>query len=196
VGVVTLTGLKMPLSVEPKARDARYLASVTPHPGFDEGAEIELATAGGDVGAFKLRGRGIAALEEEGAAPTVASGQAALVTWRPGAAHPSVRVVITLDVSHHGNSRQWLTCDAPDTGSFEIPAALVTELLELGLGGYPTVTLSRETADSTTVAPGCVELKVASEVTRPVVIPGVMSCDVDEDCPGKRCLINRICGSP
>jgi hypothetical protein len=82
-----------------------------------------------------------------------------------------------------------------DTGSFEIPEPLVTALVDDGLSGFPTVVIVRSSVDSASIDPGCVELRVKSEVTLPVEIPGLTSCDGDEDCtPPETCQSDLTCG--
>jgi hypothetical protein len=45
------------------------------------------------------------------------------------------------------------------------------------------VTVTRRTADSTTLSPGCAELTVEASVVRPIQITGHTPCMRDADCP-------------
>jgi hypothetical protein len=104
------------------------------------------------------------------------------------------RVQIKLDISHHGGSTGMITCDVADTGTLDIGASLVTQLINLGVAGYPRISLSRVSTGSAAIAPGVVTLQVISTVVRDVVIPGYTSCNTSADCPtGKTCLPSSLC---
>jgi hypothetical protein len=77
----------------------------------------------------------------------------------------------------------------PDTGSFEIPEALITGLFEFGLSGFPAIVLTRRSADSVETDLGCVELVAATSVRVPVDVPGLTSCTAAApQCPdGQTC---------
>ncbi|HEY3668695.1 MAG TPA: hypothetical protein VGL19_22010, partial [Polyangiaceae bacterium] len=78
--------------------------------------------------------------------------------------------------------------------SLLIPATLVTSLIELGVAGFPSVSLARTSSGSAAIAPGQVTLQVVSEVTRVLVVAGVQSCMADTDCPsGKTCQQDETC---
>lgn len=87
-----------------------------------------------------------------------------------------------------------VTCQVPDTGSTEIPEPLVTELIALGVAGYPTVSLTRVTSDSASISAGRVDLLVMSQMSLQVQIPGLISCSEQEPCPdGQECTPARKC---
>ena len=74
-------------------------------------------------------------------------------------------------------------CDLPDTGSGEFPAAIVHALIMNGTSGFPTISVTRRVADSTTADPGCVDFTVTAFIERPVTIDGITSCNCNEpDC--------------
>jgi hypothetical protein len=101
---------------------------------------------------------------------------------------------VSIDISHHGGIKGIIECDAEDTGSLELSAALLTELLNLGVAGFPTIHISRRFVGSTTIAPGRVELAVVSDVLIPVEIPGLTSCNDDSSCPnGQTCQADETC---
>jgi hypothetical protein len=196
VGVVSVTGLNGALSMEPNATGSYTNPAMPalPHPGFDEGAAIELTAEGGDLEAFTLRGEGVAALSvaEE---PIVASmGQPLTLSWEPGAASDAVRLAVKIEFNRHGGTPSWIECDMDDTGSFEVPASIVDALLSLEVSGWPTVTFTRRSVDSVELSVGCVELQVFSQVVRELEIEGVQSCDDDHPCPNDaECPVNLIC---
>ena len=196
VGLVTVTGLKDDVEME-ALPPANYYTNrdPLPHPGFLPGADIALAAAGGDYPPFRLRGWGVSALEVFSAEIVVEAGAVVPLTWAtPSEAGPT-RLRISLNVNGHGVTGSRIECEVPDTGAFTLPEPLVTALVNDGLSGFPTLALTRTTADSTDLPPGCVEFRVQSQRSIPVSIPGLVSCDGDEDCtPPETCQSDLTCG--
>jgi hypothetical protein len=130
----------------------------------------------------------------EGETPTVVRGDPLTVRWTaPGETNGQL-VHLTLEFNRHGGTPSWLECDAPDTGSFDVPAGLLAALLDLELSGWPTLSAVRRTVDSTELSAGCVELRVASGVTVDVALPGIVSCDTENPCPPpQECQANLLC---
>lgn len=193
VGTVTVAGLRTSagpaqLSMSPGPNGYYQVVDELPFPAFDEGGEIQLATSGGDYPAFTLESTGIKPLELTNEVITVARNQPVTLTWtKPGIAGvSSIRVL--LEIAHHGGTKANVTCHTADSGSLTISAALVTQLIEKGVAGYPTVAVTRSAVGSTPVGTGTVELQVLSSVERQVTIPGVISCTQNSDCPdGRTC---------
>jgi hypothetical protein len=77
----------------------------------------------------------------------------------------------------------------PDTGSFEVPGELMTQLrgVARALPGKlleSDVILHRQSVDSTTIPPGCVEL----DVRTPATVALELGCAGDQDClSAQRC---------
>jgi hypothetical protein len=186
VGAVSVTGLSSPLM--PAALDKGYYAPFPAgrYPPYAAEAEVKLMAAGGAYGPFSLAGRGITPLVFKPSGLRVANDQPLALTWTAPPQPGSARIEVALDIAHHGGIGARVECDLPDTGSYTIPGALITKLISFGTAGFPTITLSRRTVDSTTIAPGCVEFAVASSVERPVEVEGVISCGEDLPCPGGR----------
>jgi hypothetical protein len=198
VGVVTVTGLvDSPIEMMPRMAGNHYTnpGSLT-HPGFEEGAEIALSAAGGDHSAFMLQGAGVAALEVPATPVAVETGMPVQITWTaPGVTNDAVEVVINLDIARHGGTPARIECHVPDTGSFEVPEALVTQLVDIGFSGFPAVDLIRRSADSATVdGIGCVELEVIAKARVEAMLPGITSCNSAEDCEeGQTCQEDLTC---
>lgn len=167
-----------------------------PYPAFSEGAEISLSATGGGYAPFTLSTRGIAPLILPDTVLPLQPDQGATLTWTPPRLAGVSRINVRLDISRYGGPRGVIECDADDTGSLELPAELVTELLGLGASGYPRVSVTRNAIPGAAVlAPGRVELGVTSTVERPVQVPGVTSCHLDSQCPsGQRCQPDLKCG--
>jgi len=196
VGTVSIDGLAIPLELMPSGVNSytNPASPALPHPGFTEGATIVLAASGAGAAPFELHGRGISALELESDSIAVESGRSLAVRWTPPGEAAGQRVRLTFEFNRHGGTPTWLECDAADTGSFDVPAALLGALLELELSGWPTLAAARRTVDSASVAAGCVELRVVSSVTIDVELPGVISCDAENPCPAPQvCQANLTC---
>ncbi len=195
-GTVTVTGLAEALTIDPNGITFDYSETFSdPFPGFDEGAEITLTADGGDFGAFRLSGTGVAPLTSTMSEVPVESGTASAISWEAGGASDA-EIRIKLTVNTHGGTTGWIECTTSDSGSFEIPAELVTSLMELGFSGFPRVALSRRTVESVDLSSGCVDFTVSSEITLPVSIPGLTSCSEDTDCPdGETCQEDLSCGA-
>jgi len=198
VGVVTVTGLvDSPIEMMPRNVGNHYTnpGSLT-HPGFEEGADITLSAAGGDHSAFSLRGAGVAAIEAPSDPVRVESGSGTLVTWTaPSVDNEAVRMHINLDIARHGGTPARIECSVPDTGSFEIPETLITQLVGLGFSGFPALDLTRRSADSVEVdGLGCVELEVLATLRVDATVPGLTSCSSAADCEdGQTCQMDMTC---
>lgn len=196
VGQVTVNGLTVALTMTPTSTGSYNNGAISiPHPGFGDGDVITLAAPGDVLPGFALEGRGVAPLVVTQAEASLVRGQALGIDWTPGV-NASARVRFVLDLAHHGGIAASVECEGvDDDGHFEIPARLVDALIDIGVAGFPTLTLTRRTADSATITPGCVELSVEHEVVVPVVVPGVTSCVSDEECPdGQTCQFDLTCG--
>jgi hypothetical protein len=87
-----------------------------------------------------------------------------------------------------------IECDVPDTGSFDVPAPLITALVNLGRAGYPTVKVTRRVIAKAPTQPN-VTLTISSMVEREVDT-GVISCGATSSppCPaGKTCQADFTC---
>lgn len=169
------------------------------YPPFSDGAALSLSASGGDTAAFDIEGQGIAALEmitPEGV--PFARDQAVVLEWVPGNAGTAARILVEVDISHHGGQTGQIDCDTSDSGSLEIDASLVTQLLDLNYAGFPELRVTRVATGSTVIDQGRVELRAVSSAVLPIEIEGLTSCmnvNSAEECPdGQVCLENRSCG--
>jgi hypothetical protein len=182
VGTVTFTGLKTDLSVDPLALVLKYSTNISdPYPAFDPGDAISLQAEGGVYESFTLKGTGVNPVVTATDTITVAPNAPVVLSWEPGGID-NTQMYINLNVNVHAAATGWIECNVPDTGSFEIPANLVTTLINLGLSGFPKLILSRRSIDTATITPGCVEFIVYSEKDLEVEVPGLLSCSDDSDC--------------
>jgi hypothetical protein len=163
-------------------------------PPFAEGETVRFSADGGDLTAFTLEAPGIAPLVVTSSELAIADGQALALAWEPAANAAGSEVHVALDISHHGGTKGKIECTTADDGSLSLDASLVDQLVELGVAGFPTVIVSRESRGSTLIAEGRVDLVIASDVELAVAVPGVVSCHQDEDCPSGTCQTDLSCG--
>ncbi|MBN2529472.1 MAG: hypothetical protein JXR76_24000 [Deltaproteobacteria bacterium] len=198
VGTVTVTGLDQELSVEPKPIIVSYSEKIDdPFPAFEEGATVEVSAAGDEIDGFSLSAKGVSLITADGMSEVVIeSGASVPLSWdASGDSTGDEYVHVELVVNTHGATAGWIECNVADTGSAEIPESLITALMELGLSGFPSLVIQRLSTDSTTVDEGCVDLKVYSEAEITVTIPGLQSCNSDDDCDdGETCQPDLQCG--
>lgn len=166
-----------------------------PFPAFSEGAELKITTSGGAYAAMNLTAAGIAPLALTSGTLQIAPNQGARLTWTPAKSAAASKIHVKLDISHHGGTKGMISCDTADSGSLDLSAAQITELVNLGTAGYPTIVVSRNTNPGTAViAAGRVELAVTSTVEQAVTVPGVTSCTSTADCTGgKTCQSDLTC---
>jgi len=200
VGLVAVAGVRTSsgasaFTMDPVANAYQPPAALTlPFPAFDEGAPIRLQTSGGAFAPFALESVGISPLVLADDTLVLRQGQPLALRWTPPGPAGSAMIHVKLDISHHGGTRGKLECDAADSGSLELPGTLVTQLLSLGVAGFPTIVVTRQALGSTTISAGRVELLVFAEVERAVQVPGLTSCTDSNQCPeGQSCQADLSC---
>jgi hypothetical protein len=192
VGTAYVTGFKggeLTLMQPPPPVITYQPTPTLPARACDEAVPIEVRTD-----KFTIQGKCVAALEVTAKVDEkipIKSGMPLQILWTAGQAGVS-RMEIHLDIAHHGGKKGEINCDVPDTGSFEIPATLITKLVSLGLAGFPTIDLRRVNTTVAANEPG-IRLLVASDVSRDVDT-GVRSCMDDTGCPtGQTCQRDLTC---
>ncbi len=198
VGTVTVQGLVVPLRMSANPATKSYSNPAVPRLpplGFAAGADLRLSSSGGDYAPFELRGWGVSLLEVTAEPIQITEGNPMSLSWGVPEDTGPAYVQLQLNINNHGSNKAWLECAFADTGSGEIPAALVDELLAVGRSGFPTLTLTRQSASSRVIEPGCVQLLVTSQFSTDVEVPGVISCNSSSECPvGQNCLpLERYC---
>jgi hypothetical protein len=178
VGVVQVEGLgSEPVAMDPFPPSFAYQSTALPYPPCQEGDAVRLV-----ADSFSAQTRCIAPLMIDGTdVISVKRDQPVKLVWDAPLQTDLARMQIRLDVSHHGGKKGEIDCDVPDTGAFDIPAALVTALVDLGLAGYPTIVLTRVASAPSTKQPG-VTLAVSASVEQEVDT-GIQSCTEDANCP-------------
>lgn len=197
-GKITVTGLLTPLELMVNGITGTYSKTIVdPYPAFEPGAAIQLSAAGDTIPAFTLRGWGVPPLVVTSPSPiNVSSGSGVPLTWETTGVNPEQsEVFINFEVNVHGAATGHIECTVPDTGSYELPETLVTDLIDRGLSGFPRMEMIRRSVDSTGLATGnCVEFEVGTQVTIELTVDGLVSCSDDLPCPeGQTCTPELTC---
>jgi hypothetical protein len=206
VGDVTVQGLHLDdgssqFTMQPigTARTYQPIGLSFEYPSFADGDPLSLTASGNDTAPFDIETQGIAPLEmltEDGV--PFDRDQPVVLEWVPGAAATAARVQVVVDISHHGGQTGEIDCDTSDSGSLEISAGLVTQLLDLSYAGFPSLKVTRGKAGGTRITQGRVEFRSLSSRVLNIEIEGLTSCeevDSSAECPdGQVCLPNRTCG--
>jgi hypothetical protein len=199
-GAVTLSGVKLmdgtsSLTLKEVAKAYQPPAGTSfAYPPFAEGGAVKLSAAGNELPAFALETTGVDPLWLNNDALTLEDDKPLELTWDAAADPQASSIHVKLDISHHGGSKGMIECDQDDTGTLSIPATLVSQLLALGVAGFPTVIVTRSATARTKVGSGDVALTVTSKIERAVSVPGVESCTDDDQCPsGETCQADLTC---
>lgn len=155
-----------------------------PFPAFAEGDTIRLTSSGGAYAAMTLTSQGIAPLQITSSMLQLAPGQGARLQWTAAKDPAASKISVKLDISHHGGTKGMIECTTADSGSLDLPAGLISDLINLGTAGYPTIVVTRSAnPGSAVIASGRVDLTLVSTVEQAVVVPGVVSCTSTAECP-------------
>jgi hypothetical protein len=192
IGTVTISGVqndKGTSSFEFKAVNNAYsVAESLLNPPAVEGAAVTLTATGDVYPAFSITGKMVAPLAVTNPKILLESGKPFTLTWTPAGVPGISTINVELDLSHHGGTKGQLICDSEDTGSLVIPAAILKQLIDLGVTGFPSVTVTRSNVNSATVGAGKVDLKIYADVALVAEMPNLISCSDDSQCPtGQTC---------
>ena len=187
IGTVTVTGLKIPVSLEPNIVNDYSDTTLPPEP-WDVGDEVTLVAAGADIDGFSLQVEGVEPLVMADKGWTVNEGEPTEIFWEPSSG-PG-KMFLQLNVDQHGVTPVTLFCEMEDTGSLSIDATLIDQFLAFGVSGFAAGELHRRSVDSVWVEPGCVDLSLYSMIQAQPVVEGHTPCNANEDCPeGQKCNI-------
>jgi hypothetical protein len=195
-GALRVDGLLTDVEVAPNAITGDYSKTVIdPYPAYNPGDALTLRAQGDIVAAFEAELVGVPALTSSLTSVAVKRGEGAILSWDAESADAEATAVfISFSVNVHGAVTGWIECTAPDTGEFEIPEELVSELIDLGSSGFPRVDLERRSSAVVALDPGCVELYVGSKITLEIELDGLTSCHDDDDCAdGQSCNEELAC---
>ncbi|WP_437334101.1 hypothetical protein [Sorangium sp. So ce394] len=199
-GAVTVTGLNLEsgeasLVMTPVANNYQPPAGAKlSYPPADEGQAVRFEASGDYFGAFAVEAKGVSPLELLNDTIRLDPDQDVQLAWTPPGQAGGSEIYVKLDISHHGGTKGMIECSAEDTGSLDVPASLVTQLLDLGVAGFPTVIVTRRSVGSTTITAGRVDLVISSQIEKSVEIAGLTSCNDSSQCPeGQTCQPDLTC---
>jgi hypothetical protein len=194
VGEVSLTGIGSGLLVLSEVNKNYQYAGDIAYPGFEDGATISLTAAGDFYSAFSISTTGVAPVMLHADEYVLASRQPLLVEWDPGT-NPAAKVTVSLNISRHGGSAGYLQCETDDSGSLTIPASPISELIALGVAGFPQLLVMRHTRAETPVTNGKVLLEVAAIANPTLGVEGLCSCFDSSDCGTCSDATKSVCDS-
>ncbi len=200
VGAVTLQGVKLTgggseIALKEIAKAYQPPAGTAiAFPPFSADDDVTVKAAGGDYAAFELSTKGVDPLAFTSTDFELDTGKPLVLTWAAAADPKSSQMYVKLDISHHGGAKGLIECDVDDTGSLTISADMITELMGLGVAGFPSVVAMRQSVDTAQIAPGLVRLEVSARTEHFVTVKGVASCTTNEDCAdGGMCQMDLTC---
>ena len=188
VGVVLLEGLSKPVKIDPtgKPGHVRYNFTDLTSPIVTPGTRIIVQAKGAsdDFEGFTLHGQGVEYMKIPNGDLVLGRGKDLKIDWTPGG-HDAM-ITLKIDINQHGASPINIICEVKDTGSYTIPGALVTKLIEDGVTGYPSLAIRRwsgERMNSDDVKDACIDFEISSSLVKNVKVEGHIPCDNDDDCP-------------
>lgn len=196
LGTATMSGLFEPVTMEPVEPGFKYFDTSLPFPAYEPGSVITLRTTGGAFAPLELHGVGVEPMViPEGDLVLVRDTPIAIRWTAPsGPVRSEVHARVTVD--QHGVTPVQISCVTADDGELDVPAALVTQLIDLGVTGFPNGLVQRRTVDSAPVGDGgCAELVVSAPQELSIRVDGFVPCDDPTDCPdGSTCnLTTGLC---
>lgn len=195
-GTLVVQGLLTPVEVVPNGITLDYSKTVLdPFPAYEAGAEIEFLVQGDVTEAVDATVWGVPALTTSQTVVSVTPGEPARLEWSTDQVDGEQSAVfISFSVNVHGAVTGWIECIVPDAGEFEIPAELVSQLVDLGLSGFPRVDIERRSSATAELASGCLDIYSSSKLTLDIDVEGLSSCNDDTDCDeGKTCSDEMVC---
>lgn len=181
VGEVTLAGIGGS-SLKLSAVNNNYqFAGEIDYPGFDAGSDITLNAAGDHYPAFSITTPGVAPMELSQDTYTLSKGTPLALEWTAESSG-TAKVEVELNISKHGGSAGFLKCEVDDTGTLTIPGDLISALIDLGVAGFPQLSVRRSNYAEAQVNSAKIGLEVAALATPKLEIEGYCSCFNNTDC--------------
>jgi hypothetical protein len=198
VGKLNVKGLKTnqgssPFTVEHINKYYQLIGMSLAYPPFQEGDTVSISATGSESSSeFTLKAMGFSPLKilSDTIIPYI-DDQPIELKWVPPSKDIHSTIQIVIDISFHGGTKAKIVSDCQDNGSLTVPAKMLNQLKTYAISGYPRLNMTRLTKGID--ASGKAELTMESTVSMPLEIPGILSCNKDEDCPNSECRDDRRC---
>lgn len=195
VGQVTITGFKVKNQLTPVVMDStkgnyQVVGVTLDYPPCSEGDTIKISASGSEsAAAFTLKVKGILPLEVPEGEILSEDGKPITLQWTPPKIQGVSTISVRINISYHGGTKGEIQCECEDNGSLTIPGAMLDQLKSFGMAGFPIVEITRKSVgyDENAKALAIVECTA----TRLLSIPGIVSCNQNEDCPNQNCVDRR-----
>lgn len=197
VGAMEVSGITTnkgsdPFTVHPL--NNLYQAVGLAYPPFQEGQMVRISAAGSESSPpFVLEALGLPPLKvlTDTTLP-YEDGKPIALAWEPPSRDIHSTIEIVIDLTFHGGTKAKIEGRCEDTGTLTLPADLLDRLKTYGVSGFPRLNMTRITQGSDAGAKA--ELRMESTVSLALELPGLISCNKDEDCPdGQSCQPDRRC---
>ncbi len=188
LGVVSILGLSEAVQMAAVEPSYKYADASLPQSALVAGSPLLLTTEGGKIEDLELHGIGVEALVLTDENKWVVTPQKGFSLHWDTTEHRDAEIVFRLQIDQHGISPTSLLCDFEDNGEAEVPSAILQQLVNSGVSGFPNATLTRRSSDHAKTAFGCVELMVVSSMPGDIDIAGYVPCVDDDDCEE-----NQVC---
>jgi hypothetical protein len=116
----------------------------------------------------------------------LADGQPITVNWVPPTVQGVSKISIRINISYHGGTKGEIQCETEDNGTLTIPAEMLDRLKSYGLAGFPCVYVTRKSTGIDEKTKAMVSFETT--ITIPLTIPGLVSCNDDDECPSHNCI--------
>lgn len=203
LGTVSISGLAVPIAMEPVVPGNLYFATDVPYPPWSGGELVTLTSEPADLPALTLEGVAPMPFTPGDTLWTLTAGQPLTAHWDAPAGPVRTKVELQLLIDQHGNAPGSLRCNFDDDGEATVSAAMLDQLRGLGISGFPSGKLTRQTIDSTTVdlgggESGCADFAVRMPRGIKVTVSGHIPCKKTADCPSPMvCDVpNETCVDP
>ncbi len=196
LGTATMTGLLVPVVMEPVEPGFKYFNTSLPFPAFEAGSVITLTTTGGLYAPLELHGVGVEPLVIPEGDMILQRDTPIAIRWTAPAGPVRSELYARITVDQHGVTPVQIACVTADDGELDVPAELVTQLIDLGVTGFPNGVVHRRTVDSAPVGDGgCAELVVNAPQELSIRVDGFVPCDDPSDCPDDQTcnLVTGLC---
>jgi hypothetical protein len=196
-GKVTVNGLKksnekISFTMDPSSKFFYQMVNVPlDYPPFAEGDSITFVAAGSSsIAPFTVSVRGIGPLVVLNKEVLLEDGKPITFLWEKPKVAGISTISIRINISYHGGTKGEIQCEGADDGELTVPAALLDKLKTYGIAGWPVADITRKSVVTSESA----KVKIITETTftQGLTIPGVVSCNENEECPSGNC-VDRKC---